>query len=140
MAARRKAKVVHAQIGNPVLVRKTLLETSILSIENLKILKNIRQVKKRKDKLKTELRRQCREMRQLIIEFEGILPPLSEVGIHPQKESEKVVKKVAKKEAVKRKDQEKLMVKTTEQTKNPFEQRDQLDFDIDKLKQKISGL
>ena len=78
--------------------------------------------------------------RQLIIEFEGILPPLSEVGIHPQKESEKVVKKVAKKEEEKRKDQEKLMVKTTEQTKNPFEQRDQLDFDIDKLKQKISGL
>jgi len=51
------SRIVHAQVKSPVLIRKTILEASILSIENLKLLKNIRQIKKRKDKLKTELRR-----------------------------------------------------------------------------------
>jgi len=48
---KRKPKIIHAQIKSPVLLRKTILEASILSLENLKILKNIRQIKRRKDKL-----------------------------------------------------------------------------------------
>ena len=65
MPTQKKKQVIHAQISSPVLVRKTLLEAAILSIEDLKILKNIRQIKKRKDKLKTELRKICSDMRGL---------------------------------------------------------------------------
>ena len=32
------------------------------------------------------------------------------------------------------------MVKTTKKDESPFEQKDEFDFDIDKLKEKIKGL
>ncbi|MBU2639672.1 MAG: hypothetical protein KKG75_03110 [Nanoarchaeota archaeon] len=140
MPPKKKSKVIHAQVSNPVLVRKTILETSILSLENLKILKNIKQIKRRKAKLKTELRKLCKEMQDQSLIFEGKIPSPDEVGISPEKETEKEIRKVAREEGRKRKSQEKLMVKTTKKEENPFEQKDQLDFDIEKLKSKIKGL
>jgi hypothetical protein len=139
MPPRKKNKVMHAQVSSPVLVRKTILETSILTIENLKILKNIKQIKKRKNKLKVELRRLCKEMKIETMTFEEYLPPPAEVGISIQKESEREIKKNAREEAKKRKGQETLVVKTTE-TENPLEAKDQFDFDIEKLKEKIDGI
>jgi len=127
-------------IKSPVLIRKTILEGSILSIENLKILKNIRQVKARKNKLKSDLRKVCREMREGILQLEEIIPHPSEVGIHIQKESEKVLKKQTKIEIEKVNKQEELMVKTTKENENPFEQKDEFDFDIEKLKEKMGKL
>ncbi len=140
MPTQKKKQVIHAQISSPVLVRKTLLEAAILSIEDLKILKNIRQIKKRKDKLKTELRNICRDMRELTIEFENKMPSPEEVGIAPQRETEKEIRKTTKEEAKKRKSQEKLFVKTAKKEENPFESIDQFDFDIEKIKEKIKGL
>ena len=137
---KRKPRIVHAQVKSPVLVRKTILEASISSIENLKILKNIRQLKKRKNKLKVDLRRICKEMREHIVHLEDIMPHPSEIGIHVQKESEQQLKRVVRAEVEKVQEQEKKMVKTSEQNENPFEQRNEFDFDIDKLKEKMNEL
>ena len=139
-APKRKIRIIHAQVKSPVLVRKTLLEANISSIENLKILKNIRQIKKRKNKLKTDLRRICRETQDQIMQLENIIPSPSEIGIQVQKESEKVLKREAKIEVEKVEEQENLRVKTTEKNENTFEQKDEFDFDIDKLKEKIGKL
>lgn len=137
---RRKPKIIHARIKNPVLVRKTLLEAGILSLENLKILKNIRRIKKRKDKLKMDIRRECNDMRSMVIKFQELLPQPEEIGINVQKESEKELRSESRFEERKRKSQERLMAKTTRKEENPFEQKDELDFDIEKLKEKIKGL
>ena len=137
---RRKPKIVHAQVKSPVLVRKTILETSILSIENLKILNNIRHLKKRKNKLKVDLRKMCKEMREHIVHLEDVMPHPSEIGIHVQKESEKQLRRTVKTEIEKVQEQEKKMVRTTEQNENPFEQKDEFDFDIEKLKEKMGKL
>jgi hypothetical protein len=140
MPTKSKARIVHAQIKNPVLLRKTILESSISSIENLKILKNIKQIKKRKGKLKAELRTLSKEFKDLLFFLEETLPKPSEVGINPQKESEKEIKKVIKTETKKRNSQKKLIEKTTEKNENPFEQKDKFDFDIEELKNKIGEL
>lgn len=137
---RRKTKIIHARIKNPVLVRKTLLEAGILSLENLKILKNIRRIKKRKDKLKMDIRRECNDMRSMVTKFQELLPQPEEIGINVQKESEKELRSESRFEERKRKSQERLMAKTTRKEENPFEQKDELDFDIEKLKEKIKGL
>ncbi len=137
---KRKPKIIHARIKNPVLVRKTLLEAGILSLENLKILKNIRRIKKRKDKLKMDIRRECNDMRSMVIKFQELLPQPEEIGINVQKESEKELRVESRAEERKRKSQERLMAKTTRKEENPFEQKDELDFDIEKLKEKIKGL
>ncbi len=140
MPAKSKPRIVHAQIKNPVLLRKTILESSIASIENLKILKNIKQIKKRKGKLKSELRAIGKEFKDLILFFEETLPKPNEVGVNPQRESEKEIKRVTKTETKKRSSQENLMAKTTEDNEDPFEQKDKFDFDIEKLKSKIGEL
>ena len=137
---KRKPKIIHAQIKSPVLLRKTILEASILSLENLKILKNIRQIKRRKDKLKMHLRKECKEMKDMTDKFCEVIPHPSEIGIHVEKESERETKVETKVEEKKRNKQEKLMVKTTKKDESPFEQKDEFDFDIDKLKEKIKGL
>ena len=137
---RKKPKIIHAQIKSPVLLRKTILEASILSLENLKILKNIKQIKKRKDKLKMHLRKECKEMRDMVIKFENLIPQPSEIGINIERETEKEARKETKEEEKKRIKQEKLMVKTTNKEENPFEQKDEFDFDKEKLKEKIKGL
>lgn len=134
----KKKKLVHAQVSSPVLIRKTILETSILSIENLKILKNIKQIKRRKAKLKIELRKLCREIKDTIINFEDYLPDPQEVGITT--ETKRELQKTAREEERKRKSQEKLLVKSLQKEENPFEQKDEFDFDIEKLKDKINQL
>jgi hypothetical protein len=140
MPPKKKIKAVHAQIENPVLVRKTILEGNILSIENLKLLKNIKQLKKRKTKLKTELRRLNKEMEADLLAFEEYIPQPSDVGINPEKHTEKEIKQNRREEERKRKTQEKLLVKTAKKEENPFEAKDEFDFDIEKLKSKINGL
>ena len=142
-----KKRIVHAQIQNPVLLRKTILETNILSIENLKVLKNIQQIKKRKDKLKIELRKLCKEMRDEVIIFEDLLPTKEEAGVQPEQETARELQLETKEEAKKRRKQQKLLEKTSHKKApkfieevNPFEKKDELDFDIDKLKEKIKGL
>ena len=72
--------------------------------------------------------------------FEEYLPSPNEVGVSIQKESEREIKKNAREEAKKRKNQETLVVKTSEKETNPFEAKDQFDFDIEKLKAKMEGL
>jgi len=134
---KRKPKIIHAQIKSPVLLRKTILEASILSLENLKILKNIRQIKRRKDKLKMHLRK---EMKDMTDKFEELIPHPSEIGINVERESEREIRVETKVEEKKRNKQERLMVKTTKKDESPFEQKDEFDFDIDKLKEKIKGL
>ena len=138
-AQRGKPKIIHAQIKNPVFVRKTILEASILSLENIKILKNIMQIKRRKGKLKADIRRECKEMRDLVTEFENTLPSPSEIGINVQRESEKELTRESRGEEKRRLKQEKLIVKTTEKDE-VFGQKSELDFDIQKLKEKIRGL
>ena len=137
---RRKPKIIHAQIKNPVLVRKTILEAGILSLENLKILKNIRRIKKRKDKLKMDIRRESNDMKSMVMKFQELLPQPDEISINIQKESEKELRTESRVEERRRKTQERLMTKTARKEENPFEQKDELDFDIEKLKDKIKGL
>lgn len=136
---RGKPKIIHAQIKSPVFVRKTILEASILSLENIKILKNIMQIKRRKGKLKADLRKECKEMRDLVTEFENMLPSPSDVGMNVQRESEKELTREAREEEKRRFKQEKLIVKASEKDE-VFGQRSELDFDIQKLKEKIRGL
>ena len=133
------SRIVHAQVKSPVLIRKTILEASILSIENLKLLKNIRQIKKRKDKLKTELRRLIKEMDENINGFEAVIPTLAEAGISVERETEKDIGRTRREEERKRRSQERLLAKT-EEKEDPFQAKDEFDFDIEKLKDKINRL
>lgn len=137
---KRKQKIIHAQIKSPVLVRKTILEASILSLENLKILRNIRQIKRRKAKLKADLRKECREMNEITAEFLDVIPSLGDIGLRVQKESERDLMREISEEGKKRFEQERLISKSVVSKESVFEQKDELDFSIDKLKEKIKGL
>ena len=136
---KKNNKIVHAQVGNPILVRKTILEGSILSIENLKILRNIKRIKKLKNQLKNDLRKQCREMQNLIIDLEDEMPHPQEITTTPQKETAKEAKKEAKLESRKRGKQERLKERTIEKEFD-FEREHLFESDIDKLKEKIERL
>ncbi|MBI2105509.1 hypothetical protein HYT56_01575 [Candidatus Woesearchaeota archaeon] len=127
-----KSKLLHARIQNPLLVRKTLLESAISIAEVLKSMRILKKISSEKNKRKTELKKLFDEIRILRTKLEEHeLPPLSEI------KDEKISKKVQKKELIseeirKQKQQEKMLSKELEKSS--------LDFEIDQLKEKIRGL
>mgnify|MGYP001602116563 CR=1 FL=1 len=128
----QKNKILHAQIKNPIFVRKTLLESAISSVEIIKSMHEFKRLKNIENKKNNELRKLFEEIKILRTKLEEQeLPPLSEVR------QEKIKKNVPKKqlireEAKKQKKQERLLETETEKSG--------LDLEIDKLKEKIRNL
>ncbi len=128
----QKSKLLHAQIKNPIFVRKTLLESAILSAEIIRTVHEFKKLKSLENKKKAELKRLFEEIKVLRTKLEEQeLPPISEV------KQEKIKGNVPKKQLIreetkKQKQQEKLFEKDTEKSG--------LDLEIDKLKEKIRNL
>ncbi len=128
----QKSKILHAQIKNPILVRKTLLESAIFTAEVLKSMHEFRKLKSLENRKKAELKRLFEEIKILRTKLEEKeLPHLAEV------KHEKIKKNVAKKvlineEINKQRTQERLLGKETEKSG--------LDLEIDKLREKIRNL
>ena len=125
-------KLLHAQIKNPIFVRKTLLESAISSAEILKSMHFLKKLKSEENKKKLELRRLFEEIRILRTKLEEKeLPPLSEIKHEKIKRS--IPKKILiKEENRKQKQQERLFGKETEKSG--------LDLEIDNLREKIRNL
>ena len=125
-------KLLHAQIKNPLFVRKTLLESAIYSAEILKSMHFLKKLKSEENKKKLELRRLFEEIRILRTKLEEKeLPPLSEIKHEKIKRS--IPKKILiKEENRKQKQQERLFGKETEKSG--------LDLEIDNLREKIKNL
>ena len=128
----QKSKLLHAQIKNPIFVRKTLLESAISSAEMMRSMHELKRLKSIETKKKSELKRLFEEIRVLRTKLEeSELPPLSEVS--HEKVKKKVQKnQVIKEEVKKQKKQEKLLGNETEKTG--------IDLEIDKLREKIRNL
>jgi|SRR3989344_1155678 len=134
MSAKKQEKLLHARIQNPLLIRKTLLESAISSAEILKSMKILRQFKSEETKKKIELKKLIDEIKVLRDKLEEHeLPPLYSV------QHEKINKIVPKKklmheESSKRKKQERILGKETKRIASP------LDSEIEALKERIRNL
>ncbi|MBS3150868.1 hypothetical protein J4443_00620 [Candidatus Woesearchaeota archaeon] len=128
----QKGKLLHAQIKNPILVRKTLLESAISTAEALKSMHEFKKLKSLEGRKKAELRRLFEEVKILRTKLEEEeLPRLTE--IKHEKIKEDVSKKVLIKEEIKKqRKQETILGKETEKSG--------LDLEIDRLREKIRNL
>ena len=99
-------QIVHAQVRNPILVRKTLLESAISITEMQKSLQRIKKIRAEKRHFKNELKINYGEIRKLIEQL-----AVSELPRPPSMphQSFKHLKKEIKKETVKRVEQERLV-------------------------------
>ncbi|MEK6951390.1 MAG: hypothetical protein AABX29_00075 [Nanoarchaeota archaeon] len=68
--AKSEEALVHAQISNPIFVRKTLLESAILGAEILKGYENIKKLEVKKANYRNQVKTIIRELRELIRELE----------------------------------------------------------------------
>ena len=132
MIMMQKNKLLHAQIKNPLLIRKTLLESAISTAEILRSMNVLRKIKSEENRKKAELRKLFEEVKILRTRLEEKeLPPLTEV------KHEKIKKNVTKKvlineEVKKQRNQERLLGKEAEKSG--------LDLEIDNLREKIRNL
>ena len=132
MPEKKQEKLLHARIQNPLLIRKTLLESAIASAEILKSMKTLKQIKSQEIKGRVELKKLMDEVKSLRDKLEEHeLPSLDKV------KHEKVNKVVQKKkliheEARKRKKQEKILGKETKVSP--------LDSEIETLRERIRNL
>lgn len=128
----QKSKLLHAQIKNPILVRKTLLESAISSAEILRSMHESRKLRSLENRKKAELRRLFEEIKVLRAKLEEReLPHLSEVR-HEKINKGSSKEALIKEEVKKQKSQEKLLGKEAEKSG--------LDLEIDKLREKIRNL
>ena len=128
----QKSKLLHAQIKNPIFIRKTLLESAISSAEVIRSMHELKRIKSIENKKMSELKRLFEEIKVLRTKLEEHeLPHLSEVRHEKVK---KAVKKnqVIKEEIKKQKSQERLLGQETEKSG--------LDLEIDNLREKIRNL
>lgn len=128
----QKSKLLHAQIKNPILVRKTLLESAISSAEVAKSIHEFKKFKNLQNKKKLELKKLLEEVRILRTKLEEHeLPRLSEV--RHEKIKKNVPKKILIREEVKKqRAQENMLGKETEKSG--------LDLEIDELRERIRKL
>lgn len=120
-------QIVHAQIKNPILVRKTLLESAILVTEMLKSFQRIKRIRVEKKHYKNELKTNFDEIKKLIEKLSDYELPKLPLMHHAQP---KQVKKEIKKEIIKRVEQEKLVEKGYSD----------LDNELKKLQDKLKNL
>ncbi|MBI2507395.1 hypothetical protein HYV89_00390 [Candidatus Woesearchaeota archaeon] len=125
-------KLLHAQIKNPLLVRKTLLESAISTAEILRSMQVLRKIKAEENRKKAELKGLFEEVRILRAKLEEKeLPPLGE--IKHEKINKNVPKKILIREEVrKQRNQERILGKETEKSG--------IDLEIDNLREKIRNL
>jgi|SRR3989344_2392852 len=132
MPEKKQEKLLHARIQNPLLIRKTLLESAIASAEILKSMKTLKQIKSQEIKGRAELKKLMDEVKSLRDKLEEHeLPSLEKV------KHEKVNKVVQKKKLIheetrKRKKQEKILGKETKVSP--------LDSEIETLRERIRNL
>ncbi|MAG45275.1 MAG: hypothetical protein CMH63_00695 [Nanoarchaeota archaeon] len=131
-----KEKLLHARIQNPLLIRKSLLESAITSAEILKIGKDLGKIKTEKNKKKTAIKKIINEVKELSLQLEEHeLPPLNVVS------KEKIKKAVPKRKLVK---EEKSRRKKQERILKIESKEDQelsgIDLEISNLKDKIRKL
>ena len=104
----KQEKILHARIQNPLLIRKTLLESAITSAEILKSHSLLRKIRSEKNKRKTELKKIFDEIKSLKNKLEEHeLPPLNRVT-HEKVKKTVPKKKLIKQEKGKRKKQEQI--------------------------------
>ena len=128
----QKNKLLHAQIKNPLLVRKTLLESAISTAEVLRSMQILRKIKSEENKRKMELKRLFEEVKILRTKLEEHeLPPLSEVK--HEKINKKVPKKIIIKEEMKKQRYQEKMI-------GREEEKSGIDLEIDQLREKIRNL
>jgi|TARA_B100001971_G_C18143158_1_gene511517 hypothetical protein len=131
-----KEKLLHARIQNPLLIRKSLLESAITSAEILKTGRELGKIKTEKNKKKTEIKKIINEIKELSFQLEEKeLPPLNVVS---KEKIKKVVpkRKLVKEETSKRKKQERIL--KTESKED--QELSGIDLEISNLKDKIRKL
>ena len=134
MVAKKQEKLLHARIQNPLLIRKTLLESAISSAEILKSMKVLKQVKAESTKKKMELKKLIDEVKVLRDKLEEHeLPALDSVR---HEKIDKIVPKgkLIKQEKGKRRKQEKILNKETKNSISP------LDSEIEEMRERIRNL
>ena len=120
-------QIVHAQVRNPILVRKTLLESAIAVTELQKSLQKIKKIRAEKKHFKNELKISYDEIRKLIEQLATSELPRPPSMPH---QSFKQLKKEIKKETTKRVEQEKLVQ----------HEDSGLDYELKKLQDKLKNL
>jgi len=121
-------QLVHAQLKNPILVRKTLLESAILTTEILKSYQKIKKIRTQKQKFKTQLKKDLQEIKQLVEKLEiHELPRPPQI---PHSHKSPVIKKELKKEVKEQIKQERLL----------NHEHSELDSELKKLQDKLKNL
>ena|SRR3989344_6811898 len=129
-----KEKLLHARISNPLFLRKTILESAIMSAEMAKSAVDLKAIKTQKNKHKMQLNKLFSEIKILRNRLEEHeLPSLSLVQSEKPK-GLKGVKKDEKVEKLKRKKQE-IILKKEKDSAHLI-----LDSEINQLKERIRNL
>lgn len=124
----KEKQLVHARIENPILVRKTLLESAILTTELLKSYQKLRKIRTEKKHYKVEFRQNLQEIKNLLEKLE--LQELPRPPTIPKLHTFKEVGKEIKKEKIKRIKQEKLLESESSE----------LDSELRRLQEKLENL
>lgn len=121
-------QLVHAQVKNPILVRKTLLESAILITEILKSYQKFKKIRTQKQHFKIQLKKDLQEIKQLIEKLE--IHELPRPPSIPKPHSSPIVKKEIKKEIKEQIKQEKLIE----------HEHSEFDAELKKLQEKLKNL
>ena len=121
-------QLVHAQVKNPILVRKTLLESAILATEILKSHQKIKKIRTQKHHFKTQLKKDLQEIKQLVEKLE--IHELPRPPSIPSPHKSPVIKKELQKEVKEQIKQEKLLEV----------EHSELDSELKKLQEKLKNL
>ena len=132
MPEKKQEKLLHARIQNPLLIRKTLLESAIASAEILKSMKTLKQIKSQEIKGRAELKKLMDEVKSLRDKLEEHELPSLEKVKHEKVNKVVQKKKLIHEEARKRKKQEKILGKETKVSP--------LDSEIETLRERIRNL
>lgn len=122
---------MHVGIIDPNVKRKQILENAILIIQLLKGFEKIKDIRKEKDKVKSEFKSKLKEINKLAKEFNFLIPKVKLPEIDVKKELHEKVAETKEKLPLKR-------IKTEKHARSA--NLDKLDKDIDFLRKKLESL
>ncbi len=125
----KKKEIVHAQVKNPILIRKTILESAIFATEILNSLQKFKKIKKEKQQFRIKLKKELQEIKSLIEKLEIHELPRPPSIPHPS--SAPLIKKEFKKEAKKQIKEETKLIET---------KHSEFDVELKKLQEKLKAL
>ncbi|MBI2672808.1 hypothetical protein HYX19_00970 [Candidatus Woesearchaeota archaeon] len=126
-----KDDLMHVGIIDPNVKRKQILENAILIIQLLKGFEKIKDIRKEKDKVKSEFKSKLKEINKLAKEFNFLIPKVKLPEIDVKKELHEKVAETKEKLPLKR-------IKTEKHARSA--NLDKLDKDIDFLRKKLESL